>query len=240
IPVVMEGKAKDWDCVKNWSLDYFNRLHGKDEILVIDSERIENHYEKITLSELIENIREGGSKYYRFYPLLKRHPEHLAEFDYPWLKKVRHRKPYFETFQAFIGGKGTQSPLHNAMACNFFIQVYEQKRWSLISPKHTAIVDPDPVRNVYRSAPYRKNEFPFVPFIPDYGKPYELFEYIDRYELVLNPGDILWIPPFWWHSVINETDSIVVGYRWVPTRYSFKQNFFSAMLDYLAFFPTFW
>src|ERR1700683_3006698 len=28
IPVVMEGAAKDWDCVKKWSLEYFKELHG--------------------------------------------------------------------------------------------------------------------------------------------------------------------------------------------------------------------
>src|ERR1700741_84889 len=36
IPVVMEGAAKDWDCVKNWSLEYFKDLHGEDDIVMVD------------------------------------------------------------------------------------------------------------------------------------------------------------------------------------------------------------
>ena len=36
IPVVLEGAANDWDCVKNWSLQYFKDLHGKDEIVLVD------------------------------------------------------------------------------------------------------------------------------------------------------------------------------------------------------------
>src|ERR1700728_325471 len=33
-PVVLEGAANDWPSVKNWSLEYFKKLHGDDEILL--------------------------------------------------------------------------------------------------------------------------------------------------------------------------------------------------------------
>lgn len=237
IPVVIEGGAKDWPCVGKWNLNYFKELHGDDEILVVDSKHIEQEYESITLADLVDNVKEGGSKYYRFYPLLSEHPEHLVDIDYNWFKIARQKKVYFEAFQAFIGGKGTESPLHNAMACNLFVQVYGEKRWSLISPRYTAIVDPDPIRNIYRGAPFRKNNYPFNPFDPDYGKPYDLYEYVDRYDFVLKPGDILWNPPFWWHAVVNQSDSIGLAYRWVPQAYSFRQQPLYTLLDHLAMRP---
>jgi hypothetical protein len=84
IPVVMEGAAKDWNCVKKWSMEYFKELHGEDEILLVDMKKEGYPYEKIKLSEVIDNIRSGGKKYYRFYPLLSRHPEHSRDFDYKW------------------------------------------------------------------------------------------------------------------------------------------------------------
>src|ERR1700722_10079760 len=46
IPVVLEGAAKDWDCVKKWSLDYFKELHGDDEALMATQENM-NNYEVI-------------------------------------------------------------------------------------------------------------------------------------------------------------------------------------------------
>lgn len=239
-PVVLDGFAKDWPCVKKWSLEYFDKLHGKDKILLVNSKHIEQKTENITLSELISDINNGGDKYYRFYPLLSKHPEHIDDFDYQWLKSTRHKKVFFEAFQVFMGGKGTESPLHNAMSCNLFVQVYGEKRWSLISPHHSAIIDPDPVRNVYRSAPFRKNNYPFNPFNPDYEKPFELYRYVDRYDLTLKPGDILWNPPFWWHSVVNLSESIGVGYRWNPRWYSFKQNPLFCTLDHLASKPPIW
>jgi hypothetical protein len=75
IPVVFDGVAKDWECVKKWSLDYFKELHGKDEIILVDQGNSEYPYELTTLGDVIDNFRGGGGKYYRFYPLLARHPE---------------------------------------------------------------------------------------------------------------------------------------------------------------------
>src|ERR1700722_7008167 len=85
-PVIFEGAANDWDCVKKWSLEYFKELHGEDEVLLVERK----DFEIITLANIIDNIRSGGKKYFRFYPLLHRHPEHLQEFDYQWLKKSKN------------------------------------------------------------------------------------------------------------------------------------------------------
>src|ERR1700679_1241945 len=67
IPVVMEGIANDWDCVKNWSFEYFKELHGDDEILLVQLQKEGYPYETITLGDVIDNMRSGGGKYYRFY-----------------------------------------------------------------------------------------------------------------------------------------------------------------------------
>tara|TARA_B110000046_G_scaffold25332_2_gene24801 strand:+ start:22122 stop:22385 length:264 start_codon:yes stop_codon:yes gene_type:complete len=82
IPVVLEGAARDWDCVKKWSLDYFQNLHVSDEVLLADQIKIENDYEVIILNKIIEGIKQGNGTHYRFYPLLERYPEHLMDFDY--------------------------------------------------------------------------------------------------------------------------------------------------------------
>ena len=40
IPVILEGAAKNWSCVKEWSLEYFKNLHGDDEIVMVDQARM--------------------------------------------------------------------------------------------------------------------------------------------------------------------------------------------------------
>lgn len=239
-PVILEAAAKDWDCVKNWSLDYFKNLHGKDEIILIDQQDMGKPYERLKLEDIIDGIRSGSGKYYRFYPLLEKHPEHILDFDYKWLRERRNKGTLFEAFQVFIGGHDTVTDLHNANQCNLFTQVVGEKRWRLYDPKLTAIIDPEPVRNVYRGSPFRKDGKPFDPFAPDFEKPYSLYKYIDSYDVHLKPGDVLWNPPFWWHTVKNVGDSIGVGYRWLPPAYCFKASPLYSFLDLCATNPPVW
>ena len=90
IPVVIEGGALNWNCCKEWSLDYFKNLHGEDDITIVANDTREIPFENIKLNQLIDNINSGGNKYFRFYPLLTEHPEHLADFDYNWLRQAKN------------------------------------------------------------------------------------------------------------------------------------------------------
>lgn len=240
IPVILEGAANDWACVKKWSLEYFKELHGKDEIVLVDSTSVDYNYELTTLADVIDNIRGGGSKYYRFYPLLVRHPEHIKDFDYKWLQERKSKPALVDAFQVFIGGEGSNSGLHNANQSNLFVQTYGEKKWILYSHYYTTIIDPSPIQNLYRLAPQKKETGSFNPFKPDFEKQYELFKYIDGYSVHLKPGDILWNPPFYWHAVQNVTDSIGVGYRWLSPFYSFKISPLYMFLDCFATKPPIW
>ncbi len=238
IPVVMEGVAKDQPCVQKWSPEYFKDLHGDDEIILVVPNS-EKDFEVITLANVIDNIKAGGKKYFRFYPLLARHPEHLKDFDYKWFKARKTRTIFKDAFQVFIGGEGTFSDLHNANPPNLFVQVYGEKKWFLYSHYYTSIIDPIPAKSIYRSAPIKKQEA-FNPFEPDYTGSYELLKYMDGYEVNLKPGDVLWNPPFYWHTVKNETDSIGVGYRWFDIGYAFTISPLYMFLDCLTRHPPIW
>lgn len=241
IPVVIEGAARDWDCVKKWSLEYFKELHGKDEITLVNQDNLDYPYEKITLAEVIENIRTGGKKYYRFYPLLERHPEHIKDFDYKWLFSRQSKIKWWNAFQVFIGGKDTATPFHNNSASNLFVQAYGEKKWILYSHYYTPIFDPDPIKNIYRSIPIKTTQGNYYdPFNPNHNYPFELFKYIDGYEANLKPGDILWNPPYYWHAVHNTTDSIGVGYRWLSPFNAFSLAPLYFILDLFARNPPFW
>ncbi|MBC7696049.1 MAG: cupin-like domain-containing protein [Burkholderiales bacterium] len=189
----------------------------------------------ITLADVISNIKEGGKKYYRFYPLLARRPEHIKDFDINWLKERAHKKSLLDSFQVFMGGKGTFSDLHNANPPNLFVQVCGEKQWILYSHYYSPIIDPPPIANIYRVAPPKKEDRPFNPFKPNFEAPYELFKYMDGYSVTLKPGDVLWNTLFYWHAVQNATDSIGVGFRWIVPWYSFK---ISPLFMFLDLFST--
>ena len=72
-PVIFEGRAANWACVKNWTLPYLKDLYGDDKIVMVNQEDVNNEHEELTLGELIDGIHEGMAKYYRFYPLIQRY-----------------------------------------------------------------------------------------------------------------------------------------------------------------------
>ncbi len=232
-PVVIEGGAKHWGCAKEWSLEYFKKLHGDDEITIVANDASEEAFEILKLSEVLDNIREGGKKYFRFYPLLKEHPEHIVDFDYEWLRGAKNSVSYWEQFQVFIGGKGSYTPMHNAAASNIFVQAYGEKEWVIYPPNVTTIIDPEPGINFHRGAPYKTTEGPFNPFKPDYSGSYRLFKHLDGLRVHLKPGDILFNPPHYWHAVQNPTDSIGIGYRWLSPRAAFQTAPWYSFLDCL-------
>ncbi len=239
IPVIIEGGAKNWDCVNDWSLNYFKEKHGDDKIVFMESEGYLKGYEESTLGEVLDDIRGGKGKYYRFYPLLKNHPEHLLDFDYKWLRKQRRRFSLGEAFHVFISGKGGFTPIHNASAENIFTQVYGEKKWVLYPVEATCVVDPSPANSFYRSAPVRVNDRDFNPFEKNF-EDYPLFKYINGYSVHLKPGDILYNPPYMWHSVKNPTDSIGVGYRFFTPFQTFCSKPLYFFLDLFAYNPPIW
>ncbi|HTB07325.1 MAG TPA: cupin-like domain-containing protein [Bacteroidia bacterium] len=239
IPVIIEGAAKDWDCVKNWSFEYFKQLHGTDEVILTSDNGVKN-YERTTLANIIDNVNEGGKKYYRFYPLLHRHPEHIKDFDYRWLRERKNKHTWFEEFRVFMGGKGTTTGMHNENRGNLFVQTFGEKKWILYPPYYSSIIDPSPVKNAYRSVQITAEKGGFDPFKPNYEGVNEPYKYIDHYETLLKPGDILWVPTFYWHEVVNVTDSIGVGYRWFNPFVPFKIAPLYMFLDFFATKPPIW
>lgn len=240
IPVIFEGLAKDWGCVKNWTPEYFKDLHGSDEVPLIDSADFNKGIEFTSLSELIDEIEKGNNKkYFRFYNLLFRHPEHFKDFDLKWLKEHRHRSIYFESFQVFIGGENSTTGIHNAHISNLFVQAYGEKEWYLYPNHLTPFIDPLPTLNgIYRNAAARSKGLPFNPFSPNY-EDYPYFKYLDCYHMNLKPGDVFYNPPFMWHTVKNSSKSIGVGFRWINAIHSFKASPFYYLLDLMAFKPSY-
>lgn len=143
-------------------------MHDEDEIVIVNQIDITEPYQKMTLKELIEGINKGKGQYYRFYPLLERHPKHILDFDYKWLIERRNKFTLIDSFQVFIGGDKSITNIHNASQSNLFTQVEGEKEWRFYHHLNTAIIDPAPARNVYREAPYNAKEGPFDSFNLDF------------------------------------------------------------------------
>jgi len=233
IPVVLEGAALDWPCCKTWNLSFLSEKHGDD--LVLGDRGFS------TLKASLSRIESGFNDYLRFYALLQRHPERLCDLDLKWLRARRNSRSINidQGFQTFIGNSTSPTThLHNANDANLFIQVTGEKHWIFYPSAFTSAIDPPATRSEYRT--HRKDEPFFDPFAPNYDA-FPVFKHVPGWETVLKPGDVLWNPPYVWHTVRNLSDpTIGVGYRWVCPTDCFRREPLYAFLDCLATNPPIW
>jgi hypothetical protein len=196
-PRVFRGAAKDWTAVRLWSLEDLAGRFGGDTVRLFGIDGLKrgtsDGHESVTFAEFARRMRAGGGEYLRFAPFALAHPELAEDLDLGWLAArgwSRGRDP----LQFFIGGEGGRTPLHCELPGNFSVQVLGRKRWTLHPPGTLLFLDPPAARRQYCFSEAADAPRP---------ERYPLYALADRYETVLEPGDVLWNPPFWWHDVVN-------------------------------------
>ena len=126
------------------------------------------------------------------------------------------RKPKF-----WLSKKNTITKLHRDTADNLIIQIYGIKKW-IIYPlnlqKYLYYTKTLPQQN-YSSQRSQVNIKK-----PDLNK-YPLFKHIKNYklEIMMYPGDLLYLPLGWGHEVETITDSIMFNY-WADNPRSLYDN----------------
>jgi hypothetical protein len=122
--------------------------------------------------------------------------------------------------QWFISrSEGKGSTLHCATGDNLFLNIKGRKQWHFIHPSYSPIMQATLSKHgVFAvSEIFEELENDFYENIVKSNK---CFQNIPIYKVVLNEGDVLFNPPWWWHSVRN-LDSFTVG---CATRYWEKKH----------------
>lgn len=113
--------------------------------------------------------------------------------------------------QFWVGTRHSLVPLHYDQPNNFLIQIYGEKRVLLFSPKQSKYLYMQPFnsRIVHTSQ---------IDTFIDVNKPnlskFPKLQNAKLIEVVLKAGDVLYIPPYWWHQVQGLSLNISVTYRW--------------------------
>ncbi|MEO0803316.1 MAG: cupin-like domain-containing protein [Cyanobacteria bacterium J06642_2] len=218
VPIVLEGLASESEAVRNWTPNFFKENYGAFEVLV-DYPRRQEAKRAIPLSEVVDEIQSGSdcghyvanvSDIFLQYPELETQlPIETIRHDYLDHKKLAY-------IHLFMGGPGTGTDFHCANGVNFFVNIHGRKEWQFVNPKHSAWMYP--VVNV--SGVYGSSAVDFRKSQEEHRQACPLYEQIPVYKTILNPGDVLVNPPWWWHAIRNVTpSSIGCATRWlVPTK----------------------
>jgi len=215
----------------SWTPDYLCSVIGQKRVKVAVSPDGESfsfttdgstfQYQDMELSAVVPLMEApGAAKYYVMQiPVREALPELMVDI---------HQPPAIEpgdlrALNFWFGGTGNITPVHFDYANNFLAQIHGRKEISLFAPDQSVYLYPLPL------GPH--GHVSQVNFLrPDLDR-FPMIEQAVGMHLVLNPGDLLFIPAFWWHGVKSLSMSISLNFWWktVPS-----QIFVPIMLERLA------
>jgi hypothetical protein len=135
-------------------------------------------------------------------------PPYLGNLELRELNSMCHWPTWFEKMgppRFWIGPARTMTPLHCDYDDNIFAQIWGNKRIFLSPPHHDAYLYPREANPILFGSP-------FNPEAPDYDA-YPLAHQAQMIEVLVRPGDMLYVPAGWYHQVHALTFSLSSN-RW--------------------------
>lgn len=213
-PVLIKDGCSKWKSTALWSPDYFASTYP-DKLVNIYKFELKN---QIRSRKLINNIRmfdfvklmKNNSQSKAYYLLRQSIPDHYPYLESdiivpPWGKN----KKYMST-NLWFGGENNITPLHFDAVDNFLAQIHGTKKIFLYNPGDSRYLYPTTMKSGGRL------NFSQVNFQQNISQ-FPLFKQATVYSLTLEPGQILYIPPGWWHEVHTLSTSISVNFWFNPT-----------------------
>jgi hypothetical protein len=220
-PVIISGAMDGWPALERWTNDYLRQKVGARIVHPIKHtasaqfaprgsiEPKSGHIDTppIKLAEYIDQLDSAdGLLYLGLLRLKAGLPELWPDVRFP---PFVDEDKFFDT-RFWLGPGNNFTPLHYDPNNNFLAQLRGRKQVMLCPPREISRVYPFPVR-------YATNHFSQINVIhPDLDR-FPAWGRADRALLELNPGDMLFIPFYWWHSVWGMGQNMSINY-WFPVR----------------------
>ena len=205
VPLVIKGLKINKD---HFTLNNLIELYGDLEVRFTDVNRLKNKtfYDKfktiLNSTRYVQNVGRFSNKETNRHLELNQIRNLLVGFG--------DKKASCYLTQLFVSAvQNTGSWWHCADADNFFFMLEGEKRWTLIDPIYTYLFSPYFVeKGTYTLSLAGNCVKPIKQYCP-------LYDYIPKLQSILVPGDVLFNPSRWWHSVINLTkETVGCSTRW--------------------------
>jgi hypothetical protein len=223
-PVVLTDVAADWPAMKRWSPQDLKARFGHLDV-EIQAERDGNqryevdklkHRRQVRLADFVDRVLQKGrsnDEYLTANNELLRRPEFAPLLDdIGSLPPVCDRRTLTERASFWFGPAGTVTPLHHDTLMLFHTQVVGRKRWRFVSPLQTA-------RLYNHFDVYSDVDLDAIDLRrhPDFAG-------VKVLDVVVEPGETMFLPLGWWHQVSSLDVSLSFSYSnlAVPNHYTYE------------------
>lgn len=217
LPAVLTGCIGHWRALTLWKdPNYLYTVMGFRTVPIeIGSSYTEEDWTQrlVNFSDFLQEYIIADSNevgYLAQHQLFEQVPELKDDFDVPlycfFSDEPREESSPTPHVNSWLGPANTVSPLHYDRYNNLLCQVFGYKRVILYSPDEAGYLYPHESRLL-------ENTARVDPLKPDYDK-WPNFRKANRMTFYLKPGEMLYIPPKWWHHVTALTPSFSISFWW--------------------------
>lgn len=236
-PFVLEGAAKHWGAVKKWNLDYFAENFGHQTVTAKHDLMDSGVFEPRKVADVVADLKAGKPVYTGFSEeILLNNPELFDDINRAEVIAMTgagkerkrglvgfFRKGTVISVQLFIQWAQSHTTYHMTKFHNFFVEIQGRKEWVLVDPKYGMGIDQKPSAAYYFISPKDVD----APDSPD-----DLYSYLPKLHTIVEPGDILFVPSYWWHDVQTYASDHVIGMATRASGWTWE----NPLLDFLLLF----
>ncbi|HJY21814.1 MAG TPA: cupin-like domain-containing protein [Hanamia sp.] len=223
-PLVITGLAKEWPAYKKWSWDYFKEIVGDKKVGLYNNIKsdaytpINTADDYKTFGEYVDMIKQGPAAWRIFlFNIFDHAPQLINDFTWPehLMKGFVKKYPML-----FTGGESSITHMHFDIDLSHILhtQFAGRKRVLLFrhEEKNKLYRKPFEVLSLADFSNYSKSSG-----TPDYKK-FPALKYATGYDLILNPGDTLFMPAGYWHHMEYIDSGFALSLRALQSSFSGK------------------
>jgi hypothetical protein len=202
-PLIITGLAKQWPAYNKWTWDYFKEIVGNHKVALYNNVKsdaytpINTADDYKTFGEYVDMIKKGPAGWRIFLFNIFDHAPQLIK-DFTWPEDLM--KGYVKKYpMLFTGGQTSITHMHFDIDLSHILhtQFAGRKRVLLFKneEQHKLYRKPFEVLSLADFSNYNQSSGN-----PDYEK-FPALRYAKGYDLILNPGDTLFMPAGYWHHM---------------------------------------